>query len=303
MFVSSLIATVMFVMPAASSPATQTSTPPTPPSRVHLLEAEVNPAWRAMGNVESYTPYVPQTVCDPGWRRGVEQFKNLILSVYPETSDWGSARLCAYDGVSEHLDGRAWDWKVNAKNSDEKQYAMDVLDWLVGEGGPSSEEGYWAKRLGVMYIGFNKKIWGSYRANEGWRKLPKTDPHRDHVHFSFSWNGAEGKTSFWRGEVSEENYGPCRLPGGYPGVLPSRSVNPRPCPPQTTNIVGNSPKLLWLGTENRKVSRLQQAWGLPATGVFDYPTRDRVLDYQEREGEPRTGYFTVAEWRNVVKGR
>ena len=52
--------------------------------------------------------------------------------------------------------------------------------------GPDGKSAYWARRLGIMYIGYNKRIWGSYRASEGWRKLSNSNPHTDHVHFSFS---------------------------------------------------------------------------------------------------------------------
>jgi hypothetical protein len=56
-----------------------------------------------------------------------------------------------------------------------------------------------ARRLGVMYIIHNRRIWGSYRAGEGWRPYVGANPHTDHVHFSFSWAGARKQTSYWDG--------------------------------------------------------------------------------------------------------
>jgi hypothetical protein len=56
-----------------------------------------------------------------------------------------------------------------------------------------------ARRLGVMYIIWNGRIWGSYRAAEGWRSYGGANPHTDHVHFSFSRAGALKQTSYWTG--------------------------------------------------------------------------------------------------------
>jgi hypothetical protein len=36
----------------------------------------------------------------------------------------------------------------------------------------------------------------SYRAEEGWRPYVGTNPHTDHIHFSFSWAGARKQTSY-----------------------------------------------------------------------------------------------------------
>ena len=59
----------------------------------------------------------------------------------------------------------------------------------------------WAmvRRLGVMYIIYNRRIWASYRAEEGWRPYVGANPHTDHIHFSFSWAGARKQTSYWDG--------------------------------------------------------------------------------------------------------
>jgi hypothetical protein len=56
-----------------------------------------------------------------------------------------------------------------------------------------------ARRLGVMYIIYNRRIWASYRAEEGWRPYVGASPHTDHIHFSFSWAGARKQTSYWDG--------------------------------------------------------------------------------------------------------
>jgi hypothetical protein len=69
-----------------------------------------------------------------------------------------------------------------------------------------------ARRLGVMYLGWNNHFWGAYSADAGWTDLKgcSTTPamkakgydtycHRNHLHISLSWEGALAYTSFWSG--------------------------------------------------------------------------------------------------------
>jgi hypothetical protein len=96
-----------------------------------------------------------------------------------------------------------------------------------------------ARRLGVMYIGWNNRIWSSY--NPVWRDLKgcTTDPrkaaraydttcHRNHVHLSLSWDGAMGLTSFWSGLAVPEA---CRAPWGSSDTLAGVGVGYVPVTP------------------------------------------------------------------------
>jgi len=242
--------------------------------------------------VEDFAAYVPQSSCDPRWRKGVAKFRDLVLATYPATGDWGSVRDCTDDGISEHLDGRAWDWHADAKNPKAFAAATDLINWLLAKG-PDGEQAYWARRLGIMYIGYNHRIWGSYRAAEGWRKLNNSNPHTDHVHFSFSWAGAFGKTSFWDGTVAKQDYGPCRVFQGEPAPLHTRQqANHRPCgyPPRLTRTQGRPGPLLWRGSQSREVLTVQKALGVPdASGYFGPATMRAVAAYQQRKGLATTG--------------
>lgn len=42
---------------------------------------------QSSGKAEGFTPYVPQTSCDPRWRKGIAKFRDLVLKTYPATSD------------------------------------------------------------------------------------------------------------------------------------------------------------------------------------------------------------------------
>lgn len=244
------------------------------------------------GVVEGFAAYVPQASCDPKWRKGIKSFRDLVLQTYPKTQDWGSVRNCTDDGTSEHLDGRAWDWNADAQDADEFAAATDLINWLMAKG-PDGKSAYWARRLGIMYIGYNKKIWGSYRASEGWRKLSNSNPHTDHVHFSFSWAGAFGKTSFWDGTPAREDYGPCRPFQGEPAPLHVRtSPNPRPCTAvaRLTRTSSKAGSLLWRGSTSREVLRLQTALAVPGANSFYGPATMRaVADYQRRKSLTTSG--------------
>ena len=90
-----------------------------------------------------------------------------------------------------------------------------------------------ARRLGIQYVIWNRKIWGAYSADSGWRKYTGSNPHTDHVHFSFTWAGARKKTSFWTGKVGNVAAAPTpTLP--RPGTPTTTPRVPTPTPTRTT---------------------------------------------------------------------
>jgi len=146
--------------------------------------------------IDGFASYDEQDQCDPTIKDGLFDFRELILATYPCTTDLGITRGCSVGGASEHKEGRAWDWGVTPDN----QASADVLAWLLATDSDGNKYAI-ARRLGLMYMIFDSKIWGAYRADEGWRPYNGASPHTDHVHFSFSWDGALKKTSYWSGTV------------------------------------------------------------------------------------------------------
>ncbi|MDX6286573.1 MAG: hypothetical protein QOG53_2058 [Frankiales bacterium] len=147
--------------------------------------------------IEGFAPYVPQSRCDPTAKPGVLAFRSLVLRTYPDTGSDGIVRACNIGGVSEHKEGRAWDWEVFATNRRNVAEVRALLGWLLA----TDDEGHraaMARRLGVMYMIWNRRIWTADQASAGWRPYHKAEAHTEHVHFSFSWAGALKKTSFWR---------------------------------------------------------------------------------------------------------
>ena len=153
----------------------------------------VTPATPSFGSsIDGYTSYVGQSSCSGSSKPGVTAFKDLVLATYPCTSSGGIVRGCSVGGKSEHKEGRAWDWMIQVGHP----AAAALLGWLLktdAHGNPHAM----ARRLGIMYIVWNKQMWRAYKASSGWLPYTGSNPHTDHVHFSFSWDGAKKQTSFW----------------------------------------------------------------------------------------------------------
>lgn len=154
------------------------------------------------------TTYQAQSTCSPSPKPGVEAFRKLVMDAYPNTGYGYISRACHIGATSEHKEGRAWDWMVDANNTRQRAAADDLIGWLTtsdGHGNPHAM----ARRTGIMYLIWNRKIWSS---SSGWRVYceqkssgcisPRTgsflSPHTDHVHFSFTWDGARKRTTFYK---------------------------------------------------------------------------------------------------------
>lgn len=178
--------------------------------------------------IDAIPAYQPQSTCDPTPKPGVVAFRDLVLKVFPGTGDYGISRDCnAKDGnnsVSEHKEGRAWDWKVNVNNPNDVAAVKKLLDWLFATD-QYGHKNAMATRLGIMYIIWDNKIWGAYRASDGWRPYNGASEHTDHVHFSFYWSGANKQTTYWNPQQSCQSGSPCPVTSGSTSVIgPPKSV-------------------------------------------------------------------------------
>jgi len=165
---------------------------------------------RLPAGIEGFATYQKQTVCSPTAKPGTVKLKNLLLRTYPSSRSLGISRSCSAGGTSEHKEGRAFDWGVRVTSTTERAAASSFLTWLMKTDAKGNKAAN-ARRLGVMYVIWNKRIWGAYAANSGWRTYNGSNPHTDHVHISLSRAGGAGTTSFWTGKVN--NTSTTALPG------------------------------------------------------------------------------------------
>jgi hypothetical protein len=174
--------------------------------------------------IDDYASYQGQNKCDPDPEPGVMSFRSFVLNRYPFTRSLGISRACHIGGRSEHKEGRAWDWGVRASVPREKAAAEALIDFLHATDRYGNRHAL-ARRFGVMYLIWNRRIWGTWggwstycvqrkgvcRADDGSAR----HPHTDHVHFSFSWAGARRKTTFWHKDLSVLAAGTAHPTKGY----------------------------------------------------------------------------------------
>ncbi len=169
----------------------------------------------APSKIEGFAPYRWQTSCDPVAKPGTRALAEMMLAHYGAGRSGGITRGCSIGGRSEHKEGRAWDWMLNVSKPAEKAVAEQFIDWLTAPGG-KGKDAYNARRLGVMYVIWNGKIWSASREGKGWQPYRGPNPHTDHIHVSLSWSGAMRETSFWTGERGDVKRScmakPCKKP-------------------------------------------------------------------------------------------
>lgn len=265
--------------------------------------------------LEAVATYVRQVACDPRGRRGGAAFGRLLTSTYRGTTA-GLTRACGADGgtgSSEHYDGRAVDWMLPGTMSRRHAQADAFLAWLLAKDAKGRPYAM-ARRLGIMYIIWDKKIFGLYRADEGWRPYRcsgVTACHQDHVHFSLTWEGALGRTSFWSKKVATPDHGPCRV-AGLNWAAPYRTERARPCPavPRVTAPAGASATRAGLvrysgaevgpGSTGPVVTAVQRALRVGADGSFGRTTRSAVIAFQRGHGISPTGTVGARTWRALL---
>ena len=156
-------------------------------------------------DIEDYASYDPQTRCSSVARPGTQFLLRWLVRKYPNTSAGSTNRACS-GGSSEHKDGRALDWTVDADRPAQAASAEALLARIFATDRAGNTHAL-ARRMGIMYVIWNDHIYASYRQFEkrGYlssscssrRKCSKTLRHRDHVHISLSRDGAAALTSFY----------------------------------------------------------------------------------------------------------
>ena len=159
--------------------------------------------------VEPYARYQPQTACAPKAKPGTVALGHWLVKTY----GGGFGRIseaCKGKSVSEHKEGRAFDWSLNALKSGDRTRAQRFLRAAFATG-PSGEPAELARRMGIMYVIWNDHIYASYdqfrvRAYRSsscktLAKCSKTLRHRDHMHISLIRAGGAGRTSWYVGRV------------------------------------------------------------------------------------------------------
>jgi hypothetical protein len=206
--------------------------------------------------IEVMPPYQPQIYCDPTVKPGTRALADLLTTTYSGTSVVSLTRTCGTDR-SEHYDGRAIDWGVDHRIDKQRLQGKAFLQWAFAADAAGNGKAM-LRRLGIMYIIWNKQIWGAW--TDGWEPYScsgATACHVDHMHISLDWSGAEKKTSFWTGVVSDP------MP---PPLLPIKALHAPVT--QTVSARGDEPDPLY-----RLVAGARYRFSV--SGVYHYDDRRR----------------------------
>ncbi|MBC7290783.1 MAG: VCBS repeat-containing protein [Actinotalea sp.] len=238
--------------------------------------------------------YQATVSCDPNDRPGVRAFADLVTRHYGYPR-FSTSRACAgYD--SQHHDGRAMDWPMNAFDPTQRAVGDAVAAWLT------ADDGAVARRFGIMLIIWNRQVWYTHRPAQ-WQAYTGPSPHTDHLHFSFTWDGAMGRTSWWTGvPVTQVDHGTCRV---YQDQYAPRYTGRRtaPCPTNLPSAPWSPYPAVLPGATGELVTRAQSYLGLPSSdidGRFGPRTLTAVLDRQRGDGLPVTGVVDNATWGRLL---
>ena len=292
------------------------------PSALPVAAATAKPAVPAgmPAGIEPLATYTPANSCNFTPKPGTVKLADLLKKTYPGTY-YGIARACGPVPKSEHYDGRAVDWMNSVRTKTGAARGKAVVSWLLATDKAGNKYAN-ARRLGVMYVIWNNKIWGAYNAGDGWRpyagcaarpaRSSDSACHRDHIHISLSWEGAMGRTSYWDKTVSRTDYGPCR-PRDLNWAAPYSKVNTVRCRSyaRVTAPAGASATRKTLatysgmelrqGASGAGVKALQRSIKATPDGDFGAQTKAALKRWQTAHGISASGVVNATTWRALLK--
>ena len=232
-------------------------------------------------DVDEAAVFQRNVICDPVAKPGVIAVANLLGQAY-DRPGYTLSRSCI-DLRSEHYDGRAVDWQLNAYDPMERRIGDAAATWLT------DNDGEVARRLGIQSIIWNNRAW---HASDGtWKNYVGQSQHTDHIHISLTWDGANMRTSWWTGvalTAEAVDYGPCAVVGGAYAAVP-QAPRTEPCDltqfwPSDTGYATLRP-----GGQGAGFGLVEPLLDGPHTGQFDAATREALLVWQDEQGIPQTG--------------
>ena len=274
---TALMAWALALVIALALPSTAFAAVPPPPQPPQPLPTAVdvhNPSYEA------------QTTCDLTTKPGVAAFAKLMTEHY-DRRDYHTVRTCLSD-ESQHYDGRAMDWMLSAYDSDDRAIADAVATWLTKP--VNGVYGANARRFGIMFLIWNRKVWKAYRNPETWTTYTGSHPHDDHIHVSFYWDGACKRTSWWTGVALKTwSANKCST-----GTGPLVTVD--------TEFTKHKDTVLKLGSTGDAVRLAQTNLpGVSVVGEFGPQTRTAVIAFQEKWKLDVSGRVNLGVWNQMER--
>lgn len=159
----------------------------------------------AAAPVDEYASYQPQRTCADQAKPGTVLVADWLVRRFGGGRG-PTMRPCGSGGVSEHKDGRAFDWVLDARDEVDRERARDFLEQALSADARGNADAK-ARRMGIMYIVWDDQMYASYDGFEPRPYLSSSCPtrrqcsatlrHRDHLHLSLGRPGARGRTSWY----------------------------------------------------------------------------------------------------------
>jgi hypothetical protein len=158
----------------------------------------------AYAQIEDYADYQPQKKCSPKAKPGTRALARFLVK---RGGGYGpTSRSCTSGGTSEHKEGRAFDWTLDARKKRDRKLATEFLDYAFAIDSQGNEHAK-ARRMGIMYIIWNDHMYSAWDRFEKEsylssscktrKRCSATLRHRNHMHISLSRKGGRGDTSWY----------------------------------------------------------------------------------------------------------
>lgn len=168
-----------------------------------LLVVGAAPTARA-APIEDYASWQGGTTCRPKDKPGTVFLAGWMVKRFGGVRG-GIGRACS-PSTSEHEEGRAFDWGLDATKKRDRKRARLFMAKIFASDRPGNAHAK-ARRMGVMYVIWNDRMWSAWDAFEpepylsagckSEKKCSKTLRHRDHLHVSLTRRAGRGATSWF----------------------------------------------------------------------------------------------------------
>ncbi|HEU4811825.1 MAG TPA: hypothetical protein VFT00_06770 [Nocardioides sp.] len=180
------------------------------PALVALLAVTLLAPPALAAPIEDYASYDPQSKCHPAAKPGTTYLGRWLVRKYG--GGFGPiSRPCQGSSTSEHKEGRAFDWTLDATRRADRERASAFLDRAFRTDWEGNTHA-WARRMGIMYIIWDDQMypaWDEFQPEpylssscRSRRKCSQTLRHRNHMHISLTRPGGRGETSWFEGRLA-----------------------------------------------------------------------------------------------------
>ena len=162
--------------------------------------------------IEDYADYQPQSKCSPRAKPGTTYLGTTVVKRFG--GGFGPiSRPCSSGGTSEHKEGRAFDWMLDATRKRDRKKAHAFMDWVFATDKQGNTDAR-ARRMGIMYVIWNDHMYSAWNefdpepylssSCKSRKKCSTTLRHRDHLHISLTRAGGKGRTSWYAGRMPQD---------------------------------------------------------------------------------------------------